>query len=452
MLFLRDLAMIDHPLPPATAPAATRHPLRDVVLSVFSCLDGLGRPWLVPHGYKGLPDRTGSDLDIIIDRGVPLAAVAQALRAAGASTGARVVREAGGFITLRYAGDGGLPAFLNLDVMHDYRFGAFRLRRGEAMLAGRRASGQFYVPHPGEALACQVMRTVLKDSLGRDAEILAQLFQANPFEAASALAADWPEPDAQAIVRAATSGDWRPVIAARARMARALRLRLVMQQPGDTLSAFAAAQAARAGRLFRPQGLHVVLLGPDGAGKSSTIAALETALAPLFATTEVLGFAPTLKDFIKRKPKSTATPHALKARSPAVSLLRAGWWTAWGVFSHLSLRWSKARSRLILNDRHFVDILVDPVRYRYGGPRPLLKLVWAIMPRPDVVILLDGPAEVLQARKRELTVEETARQSKDYLALVRPMKTGHVVDATQSFAGVVNTAADIVLAAMAPRP
>ena len=92
-----------------------------------------------------------------------------------------------------------------------------------------------------------------------------------------------------------------------------------------------------------------------------------------------------------------------------------------------------------------MDILVDPVRYRYGGPRWVLTLIWRIMPKPDHIILLHGPAEILQARKRELTVEETARQCRDYETLVKPMKNSHIVDATLPFHEVVGTVTDLLL-------
>ena len=118
----------------------------------------------------------------------------------------------------------------------------------------------------------------------------------------------------------------------------------------------------------------------------------------------------------------------------------------YGLLNHVSLRIAKARSRLVLNDRHFIDILVDPVRYRYRGPHWLLGLTWRLMPAPDVIILLHGPAEVLQARKRELTIEETERQCRDYLALVSSLRNSHVIDATLPQVEVIHEAARIILA------
>ena len=141
-----------------------------------------------------------------------------------------------------------------------------------------------------------------------------------------------------------------------------------------------------------------------------------------FAHVHTLGFAPPIYKLWRKAPVNTDTPHALAPRSYGVSVLRAFFWMAYNLSGYVSLRWAKARSTLVLNDRHFVDILVDPVRYRYGGPRWLLKFIWRLMPKPDAIILLNAPPEVLQARKQELTLDETRRQCREYLALVRQQK------------------------------
>ncbi len=58
-------------------------------------------------------------------------------------------------------------------------------------------------------------------------------------------------------------------------------------------------------------------------------------------------------------------------------------------------------------DRYLIDTVIDPKRYRYQGPSWVLRTVWRVVPKPDLVILLDAPAEVLHARKQEVPIEET---------------------------------------------
>ena len=128
-----------------------------------------------------------------------------------------------------------------------------------------------------------------------------------------------------------------------------------------------------------------------------------------------------------------------------ISLLRLGYWFAYHVYSYLGLRLELTRSTLLLHDRSFVDILVDQKRYRYGGPMWMLQLVCRLAPMPDLIILLDAPPEVLQGRKQEVPLKVTARQRDAYLALVRSMPNGRVINAAPPRADVADSATETVL-------
>ncbi len=417
------------------------------VMAVLRLLDRHGIAYCVPHGWEELPAGWGSDIDVIIARSTGLPDLLRLFETEAASIGATVVRARGGYITFGCTGAEGLPRFVSFDFGHDYLAANCFVASAETMIETRRRHGEVWVPSSAISCGAGLLRALLRGKLDtRMGERLSARYAEAPSAAREALCRFLAPDHAAAAIAAAAGGDWSAVIAESAAWRAAEASRIRRAYPGKTVSAWASEQAGRLRRLIRPDGFHVVLLGPDGAGKSSTIAALETALAPLFSRTEVKGFAPTLRQILRRKPSSTATPHALKPRSLPTSLLRAAWWSAFALASHATLRWEKTRSVLVLNDRHFIDILVDPVRYRYGGPRWLLSVIAKLLPRPDAVILLHGPAEVLQARKQELTVEETARQCRDYLALVSNLPNAHVIDATQPFTAVVREAAGIVLA------
>jgi len=59
------------------------------------------------------------------------------------------------------------------------------------------------------------------------------------------------------------------------------------------------------------------------------------------------------------------------------------------------------------------------------------------MPQPMLWILLNAPAEVLQARKQEVAPEETARQCKAYLEFIHKQRKHVVVDASQPLDKVI---------------
>jgi adenylate kinase len=70
-----------------------------------------------------------------------------------------------------------------------------------------------------------------------------------------------------------------------------------------------------------------------------------------------------------------------------------------------------------LFDRYFHDVLVDPQRYRYGGPEWFAKFLSRIVPEPDLIILLDAHEEAIFSRKEELPLVEIGRQRETYRQL-----------------------------------
>jgi thymidylate kinase len=111
---------------------------------------------------------------------------------------------------------------------------------------------------------------------------------------------------------------------------------------------------------------------------------------------------------------------------------------------------AKVQSTLVLFDRYYHDLLVDPRRYRYGGPMWLARLVGWLIPKPDIFILLDLPAEVAHARKPEVELDEAHRLRRRYLELARELGA-HVVDASRPLDEVVREVEEIVLAHMERR-
>src|SRR5262249_34180008 len=121
-------------------------------------------------------------------------------------------------------------------------------------------------------------------------------------------------------------------------------------------------------------GLHAVFLGSDGAGKSTVIGLVKDDLANAFLGTVLHDFAPSIL------PRSAQTnpsrPHDLPPRSFPVSLLKAAWWAmVYMIGYRIVARCAGARAQLVLNHRYLVDALVDSKRYRYSGPRWLLRLL-----------------------------------------------------------------------------
>ncbi|MGH1571168.1 hypothetical protein ACRAWG_11365 [Methylobacterium sp. P31] len=66
-------------------------------------------------------------------------------------------------------------------------------------------------------------------------------------------------------------------------------------------------------------------------------------------------------------------------------------------------------------------------------------------------MVLDGPADLIHARKKELTLSETARQRDAYRALVRPLPFGRLVDCSRPLGHVVADVRNEIISSMIGR-
>ena len=100
----------------------------------------------------------------------------------------------------------------------------------------------------------------------------------------------------------------------------------------------------------------------------------------------------------------------------------------------------------LLFDRYYDDILVDPVRYRHSGSMRIARWLRALVPRPNLWLLFDAPADVLQSRKQEVSPAESERQRIAYRDILQQQKHVAVIDASQPLHAVIAATTNAVLA------
>ena len=224
---------------------------------------------------------------------------------------------------------------------------------------------------------------------------------------------------------------------------KALWLRRLVADPGGSV-------LAQAGHWWRELKHHVAppfpwiaFLGPDGSGKSSVVGGVTARLEARRLYVKMIHWRP---DVLRKRQEVeggvVTDPHAKDPRGALVSLVKlcymnCEWWLA----SLWNLRHPRAKDRLLLSDRYYDDMLVDPRRYRYGASAALARRFFRLLPKPDLVIILAGDPATIHARKREVTLAEVERQVAAYRSLGESLGAkAAVIDAALPLDEVVDAA------------
>lgn len=193
------------------------------------------------------------------------------------------------------------------------------------------------------------------------------------------------------------------------------------------------------------KGLFLVLIGPDGAGKSTLSSGLINGIANkdifnghVYYHTSV-GLLPPLKYFRNlfsitrsstRPPEKTGelpgmvTPHPL--------------WRSLGYLFYYSvdyivglseIRKHTGQRKLVIFDRYFYDFFYQ--RQNRKLPDWLLWFCYRFIPKPDLVICLSAEPEMFHTRKPELSIEEIDEQLKRIKTLASKLKNTLVLDTSK---------------------
>lgn len=329
------------------------------------------------------------------------------------------------YFVLAAPGELGKPVFLMPDVCTDYLRNGRRFLTAEQLLADRRESGLgFPVAAPATELIYYLIKKVDKGGLNdRQGHHLHCKWAEDPDGSLTYLRQFWSEQEASMLAQALQTDSWDNVRAALSDLRASLRRSAVRCHLWSEFR-------RRVHRVLCPAGISVAFLGPDGSGKSTAIEYVREAFSPAFRGVRYYHLRPRVLG--GQGTGGTVTdPHAQPPRSKALSVAKLFYFLADFALGSLTQVWpDRCRSRLVLFDRYYHDIMVDPRRFRYSGPSWLAAVVGRFVSQPDVWILMVAPPEVLQSRKQEVSGGESARQSQAYQDLARSLPKTLLIDSS----------------------
>ncbi len=408
-----------------------------LVTAVFRAWDKAGIDFLVLRNYQGLPAFTSNDIDVLV---APrqLQRAEQALLAAAGAAGFRLHNRAR-FATLAlYLSHRHSNAQAHFDLFTALKWRGFEFLDCREFLRRRVSRGLFAIPHPVDEAASNLLGFLIYTGKVKPKYMssIPAGFRPEPALATALLAETYGRAHAKFLVAAGAREDWAAIEKATGALRRALILRQLIRHPWRTIQSLLSDAWRLAGRFLNPPGLTVVLCGADGCGKSTAARAVVDGLSGTFSPAKARHFhwKPPLFTARRRAERGPATnPHGQPVRNPAASLCYFGFhWLEFFLGSHVCLRPVTFRGGLVLVDRYYYDFFVDQRRYRLQVPQGIVRLGYVPLKKPDLVVLLDAPAEVLQVRKQEVPHAETERQCRAYRAVVQSLSNGRVINAAQS--------------------
>lgn len=164
-------------------------------------------------------------------------------------------------------------------------------------------------------------------------------------------------------------------------------------------------------RLWRPTGVHITLLGSDDRDKSTLIHLMREGSEDFFRRFDVHHFRSMYFETANNGDPGTE-PHGRPPHDLLQSMAKLIYCfiNYWATFI-LKIYRRKIESTLIIFDRDFDDLLVEPGHYRLA-PAALgfARLLRRVLPKPDITFILDSEPRASHSRSPDLPVAELERQ------------------------------------------
>jgi len=410
---------------------------RQFITASFGAWQQAGIPFVVLRNYENLPQATTNDIDVLVEPGQRRQAEQMLIRTAG-ECGYKLHLRAEYATLALYFSAAESRSQIHFDLFDGFTWRGIPFLDSEPFHQGKLPRNNFFIPHPAHESVCNLLSSLVYTGK------LKSKYQAGisaNFASHSEIARTLMEKTcganlAKRIVDGAIAGRWAEIELFAGAVRAATVRRQFASRPFCTLAAAASDTRRVVHRFFSPPGKAIVLCGPDGCGKSTVGPLVIDGLAGTFSPDKGAQFhwKPPVFSGRRQATRGPATdPHSKPPRNALISLLYIKLhWLEFFLGWHLRVRPRLFRGGLVLIDRWYYDFFVDQRRYRLQGSNLLVQIGLKLLPKPDLVFLLDAPLEVLRRRKQEVPEAETRKQREAYLILIRSLPNGVEIDASQT--------------------
>lgn len=199
--------------------------------------------------------------------------------------------------------------------------------------------------------------------------------------------------------------------------------------------------------------LFICLIGPDGSGKSTVSQGIIDATEDLFDKRLYFhghyGIIPELKQLLpfdfgnKTERKISSVNGGKRSVKPVFIYVMMVYYALDFIIGSIKYSFRRNSSHLILFDRYFYDYCIQ--NPQITPDNFLFRVLSLIVPRPDLIIYLNAPAELIFDRKPELTVDEIRAQEKICREITRREPRAFLIDNTLPLDTVIDNIRTIIV-------
>ena len=404
---------------------------------LFESFNSQNIDYVIIHSYQYLPDRFDSDIDTAIN--VPnIKDAIKLLDDSLAGTGWRVIQF---WRHENYAADCVISndeEFLQVDFCTHYERNGRVVMPVQELLKGKKKYKNFYVPKPQTEFTYILVKKILKKvfSEGSRVQLTAlwkSMSEKEKQDTQISLKRFIEEEQITKILKCIETSQYDLIDLERAHQ----QLKKKTSNFADNLHYKFFDIKRKLERIVHPTGMFIVLLGVDGAGKTTIADSLKERYVTAFRRIDHYhSRVRVLKDIsqLKKdaKPVDASDPHGKKQKSGRLtSIVKFGYYFLDFLIGNVKITVAKIKSTLVLVERYYYDYSIDKVRYNLNLSDGFLNFFEHFILKPDVIFILTGNSKELLERKHEITIEEIDEQKKKLADRFRGNPKAVFIDTTE---------------------